>query len=53
MKISSITSGKIFLYVCLPLAFIFLQLKLNGQEYAIGADLSFLKSAEDRGFQFK
>jgi arabinogalactan endo-1,4-beta-galactosidase len=23
------------------------------QEYAIGADLSFLKSAEDRGFQFK
>jgi arabinogalactan endo-1,4-beta-galactosidase len=24
-----------------------------GQEYAIGADLSFLKSAEDSGFQFK
>ncbi len=24
-----------------------------GQEYAIGADLSFLKMAEDRGFQFK
>lgn len=24
----------------------------SGQEYAIGADLSFLKSAEDRGFQF-
>jgi arabinogalactan endo-1,4-beta-galactosidase len=26
---------------------------LSGQEYAIGADLSFLKSAEDRGFRFK
>ena len=25
----------------------------QAQEYAIGADLSFLKSAEDRGFQFK
>jgi arabinogalactan endo-1,4-beta-galactosidase len=25
----------------------------SAQEYAIGADLSFLKSAEDRGFQFK
>jgi arabinogalactan endo-1,4-beta-galactosidase len=25
----------------------------SGQEYAIGADLSFLKSAEDRGFGFK
>jgi len=28
-------------------------LNLSGQEYAIGADLSFLKSAEDNGFQFK
>ncbi len=27
--------------------------ELSAQEYAIGADLSFLKSAEDRGFQFK
>lgn len=26
---------------------------LSGQEYAIGADLSFLKNAEDRGFHFK
>jgi arabinogalactan endo-1,4-beta-galactosidase len=25
----------------------------TAQEYAVGADLSFLKSAEDRGFQFK
>jgi len=27
--------------------------KANAQEYAIGADLSFLKSAEDRGFSFR
>jgi arabinogalactan endo-1,4-beta-galactosidase len=27
-------------------------LKIEAQEYAIGADLSFLKSAEDRGFSF-
>jgi len=27
--------------------------KVNAQEYAIGADLSFLKSAEDRGFGFR
>lgn len=26
---------------------------ISGQEYAIGADLSFLKDAEDRGFAFK
>ncbi|MGC1391916.1 MAG: glycosyl hydrolase 53 family protein [Bacteroidales bacterium] len=26
---------------------------LSGQEYAIGADLSFLKNAEDKGFRFK
>ena len=25
----------------------------SAQEYAIGADLSFLKDAEDRGFQFR
>jgi arabinogalactan endo-1,4-beta-galactosidase len=30
-----------------------LSLKSIGQEYAIGADLSFLKSAEDRGFGFR
>ena len=28
-------------------------LKTYSQEYAIGADLSFLKSAEDRGFGFR
>ena len=27
--------------------------KSSSQEYAIGADLSFLKSAEDRGYEFK
>ena len=26
---------------------------VSGQDYAIGADLSFLKSAEDKGFTFK
>lgn len=26
---------------------------INAQEYAVGADLSFLKEAEDKGFQFK
>jgi len=31
----------------------FLSLTTYGQEYAIGADLSFLKSAEDKGFGFK
>jgi arabinogalactan endo-1,4-beta-galactosidase len=37
------------------LIFILSILSLNsmGQEYAIGADLSFLKSAEDRGFGFR
>jgi arabinogalactan endo-1,4-beta-galactosidase len=30
-----------------------LPLNSAGQEYAIGADLSFMKSAEDRGFAFK
>ncbi len=28
-------------------------LKTTGQEYVIGADLSFMKNAEDRGFAFK
>jgi arabinogalactan endo-1,4-beta-galactosidase len=41
----------------LSISFIFLMclihLKTYSQEYAIGADLSFLKSAEDKGFGFK
>ena len=37
----------------LIISFILMALNTSGQEYAIGADLSFLKSAEDRGFQFK
>lgn len=32
---------------------IFTSFSLNAQNYAIGADLSFLKQAEDRGFSFK
>ncbi len=31
----------------------FITTDLSGQEYAIGADLSFLKDAEDRGFSFR
>lgn len=33
--------------------FTLIPVKVSAQEYAIGADLSFLKSAEDRGFTFK
>ena len=35
------------------LIFILKTSNLSGQEYAIGADLSFLKNAEDKGFAFK
>ncbi len=35
------------------LIFILKTMNLSAQEYAIGADLSFLKNAEDRGFSFK
>lgn len=41
------------LYTLVFLVFITLSQEISGQEYAIGADLSFLKSAEDRGFAFK
>lgn len=53
---------KKLLYSVKPLTIVFFFLSLSGtfspslifsQEYAIGADLSFLKSAEDRGFAFK
>jgi arabinogalactan endo-1,4-beta-galactosidase len=40
----------------IPVLLLILFLKapdVSGQEYAIGADLSFLKSAEERGFTFK
>ncbi len=37
----------------LILIFILKSANLSGQEYAIGADLSFLKNAEDKGFHFK
>ncbi len=39
-----ITCSVILLIVC--------PVKISAQEYAIGADLSFLKSAEDMGFKF-
>jgi arabinogalactan endo-1,4-beta-galactosidase len=42
----TLTGSFIFLIYLIPL-------KAHGQEYAIGADLSFLKSAEDKGFGFK
>jgi arabinogalactan endo-1,4-beta-galactosidase len=45
----SITS----IFVIIILVLVMKTSVLSGQEYAIGADLSFLKSAEDRGFQFK
>jgi arabinogalactan endo-1,4-beta-galactosidase len=38
-------------FLAIPALLIFIT--TNAQEYAIGADLSFLKSAEDRGFMFK
>lgn len=41
---------KIFLFL---LAIFILPSSLSAQDYAIGADLSFLKSAEDRGFNFR
>lgn len=44
----------IFLYAALfVLVFSWSQDKLNAADYAIGADLSFLKQAEDRGTVFK
>jgi Arabinogalactan endo-1,4-beta-galactosidase len=42
--------------IIIPVIILILIMKtsiLSGQEYAIGADLSFLKNAEDRGFKFK
>lgn len=39
---------------CLVLVLLaFTSFKIQGQDYAIGADLSFLKQAEDNGFAFK
>jgi arabinogalactan endo-1,4-beta-galactosidase len=42
----------LFLF-CILLSGTILSGRLHAQEYAIGADLSFLKSAEDRGFAFR
>lgn len=46
------TSGSIFLISLISILSL-MPLKSSGQEYAIGADLSFLKSSEDRGNVFK
>jgi arabinogalactan endo-1,4-beta-galactosidase len=40
-------------YISVILILFLLPLDSSAQEYAIGADLSFLKSAEDHGFAFK
>jgi arabinogalactan endo-1,4-beta-galactosidase len=53
MKKFNIPFCRIFPSAILFLTFLSFQIESKGQEYAIGADLSFLKSAEDRGFQFK
>jgi len=45
----SITS----IFVIIILVLVLKTSVLSGQEYAIGADLSFLKNAEDKGFHFK
>jgi arabinogalactan endo-1,4-beta-galactosidase len=45
-----------FVPIMILIIILFFSLKtsvMSGQEYAIGADLSFLKNAEDRGFAFK
>jgi arabinogalactan endo-1,4-beta-galactosidase len=41
-----ISFAVVLIFILLPLQ------RLTAQEYAVGADLSFLKSAEDRGFKF-
>lgn len=48
------TYRRVFLFVAVfVLVFSWYQDKLNAADYAIGADLSFLKRAEDRGTVFK
>ena len=45
-----------FVPIMILIIILFFSLKtsvMSGQEYAIGADLSFLKNAEDKGFAFK
>lgn len=51
-KLGMKLSGVLWL-MSMALFFSILTIKTEAQEYAIGADLSFLKNAEDRGFQFK
>lgn len=51
--ITGTTIGSRIRIIFFAVASILISLTTNAQEYAIGADLSFLKSAEDRGFLFK
>jgi arabinogalactan endo-1,4-beta-galactosidase len=48
-----IKMNTIIKYAGFFLLLILLPIKSSAQKYAIGADLSFLKSAEDHGFAFK
>lgn len=50
MKRNTVKNNTIILLFGLIIGF---SPQLNAQEYAIGADLSFVKEAEDKGFQFK
>lgn len=53
MKRNFLKPGPRYLFLILIIAFVFPSFRTNAQEYAIGADLSFLKSAEDRRFGFR
>lgn len=49
-----IRAGKLLPAITIAIMVFILNVKfLSGQEYAIGADLSFLRDAEERGFEFK
>ena len=41
---------RLFIGICFLLL---IPLSANAQQYMIGADLSFMKEAEDKGFEFK
>ena len=53
MKRNFLKNSRSYVLLILIFSFVFSSYRTNAQEYAIGADLSFLKSAEDRGFGFR
>lgn len=53
MKKSGIGITRRFITAVVMVVISLLTTKVKAQEYAIGADLSFLKNAEDRGFSFR